>query len=163
MIERLTAGPRDGGPRLGAATDLLTASASLLRQDEALAEAAVRRFLAVRDVHGVTSPVLLVPEEHRAGLWDFAARVGIPAATVDGLRAIPAPLRVTGARVALTPRETEVLRHLRATASLAEIAATLSVSSNTVKTQARTLYRKLGVASRDEALRAAQLQGLFRD
>lgn len=163
VIERLNATTGGAGPRLVAATDLLTAVASLLRGDEPLADAALRRFLAVHDVHGISTPVLLVPAEHRAVLWDFAARAGIPDDAIAGLRAVPAPLGVTGTRVELTPREVEVLRQLRDTASFGEIAATLSVSANTVKSQVRTLYRKLEVASRDEALRAAQLQGLFRD
>lgn len=163
VIERLSSTTADAGPRVLATGELLTACASLLRDDETLAEAALRRFAAIRDVHGVSSPVLLVPAEHREALWKFAARVGIDRDVIAALRGIPAPLRVTGARVVLTPREVEVLQQLRDTASLAEIAATLSVSANTVKTQVRTLYRKLGVANRDEALRAAQLQGLFRD
>ncbi|CAN5358939.1 hypothetical protein BH10ACT7_BH10ACT7_30450 [soil metagenome] len=163
VIGRLSATVEDAGPRLSAATDLLTACAALLREDEALAEAALRRFLAIRDVHGVSTPVLLVPAEHRDRLWAFAARVGVDQEVIAALRSIPSPLRITASRIALTPREAEILQQLRDTASLAEIAATLSVSANTVKTQVRTLYRKLGVANRDEALRAARLQGLFRD
>lgn len=162
-IERLSAPAGDAGPRLLAAIELLTASASLLRGDEALAVAALRRFVAIHEVHGVATPVLLVPADHREALWAFAAGSGIDATVIDGLRAIPSPLRLTGSRVKLTPREEEILEQLRNTPSLADIAAALSVSANTVKTQVRTLYRKLGVINRDEALRAAHLQGLFRD
>jgi LuxR family maltose regulon positive regulatory protein len=36
------------------------------------------------------------------------------------------------------------------------------VSPNTVTTQARTLYRKLGVSTRDEAVAAARSGGLLR-
>ncbi len=163
VIERLRATSGDPGPRLRAATELLTACASLLRGDEALAAASLHRAIAVRDVHGVSSPVLLIPAEHRQPLWAFASRAGVDADVIAALRGIPSPLRVVATRVLLTPRESAVLQHLRNTASLAEIAAELSVSANTVKSQVRTLYRKLGVANRDEALRAAQLQGLLRD
>ena len=163
VIDRLNAPTTDPGPRLLAAAELLTATAALLREDDALAEAALRRFLALHELHGVSSPVLLIPADHRESLWRLAERLGVDPHLLAGLRAVPSPLRVTSARVALTPREAEVLRHLRDTSSLAEIAANLSVSANTVKSQVRTLYRKLEAASRDEALRAARLQGLLRD
>jgi LuxR family maltose regulon positive regulatory protein len=163
VIERLSTSVEGAGPRILAATELLAACASVLRDDTALAEAALRRFLAIHDVHHVSTPVLLIPADHRDRLWQFAEAAGVDPAVIAALSAIPAPLRVTGGRVALTPREAEVLRRLRDTSSLTEIAATLSVSANTVKSQVRTLYRKLEVANRDEALRAAQLQGLLRD
>jgi LuxR family maltose regulon positive regulatory protein len=41
------------------------------------------------------------------------------------------------------------------------IAEALFVSQNTVKTQLRSIYRKLGVSSRDEAVREARRQGLL--
>lgn len=163
VLQRLSAKSGATGPRLHAAAELLTASASLLRDDAELAESAFRRFLAVHALHGVVTPVLLIPAEHRAALWALAERLGTAPDVVAALRAVPAPLRVTALRISLTPRETEILAQLRETPSVPEIAATLSVSSNTVKTQVRTLYRKLEAANRDEALRAANLHGLFRD
>ncbi|WP_432834912.1 LuxR C-terminal-related transcriptional regulator [Dactylosporangium sp. CA-092794] len=53
----------------------------------------------------------------------------------------------------LTERETLVLQYLRSMLSLAEIATVLSVSSNTVKTHVRHVYRKLGVSRRRDAVR----------
>jgi DNA-binding NarL/FixJ family response regulator len=50
----------------------------------------------------------------------------------------------------LTPRESEVLEHLRAGDSNAQIAAALHVSVETVRTHARRVYRKLGVRTRRE-------------
>ncbi|MFB2599957.1 LuxR C-terminal-related transcriptional regulator [Herbiconiux sp. P17] len=41
------------------------------------------------------------------------------------------------------------------------MASALFVSINTVKSQLRSLYRKLGVASREEALVAAAERGLL--
>ncbi|GAA1604398.1 helix-turn-helix transcriptional regulator [Leucobacter chromiireducens] len=52
----------------------------------------------------------------------------------------------------LTKRELLVLAQLRTTQTLAEIAEVLGVSLNTVKTQATSIYRKLGVSSRREAV-----------
>ena len=62
---------------------------------------------------------------------------------------------------ALTAREAVVLHALTRTGSAAEIAETLVVSPNTVKSQLRSLYRKLGVTSRPEALDAARRLGLL--
>lgn len=53
----------------------------------------------------------------------------------------------------LTKRETLVLQHLQTAAALKSIAQALSVSPHTVKSQARSVYRKLGVSSRSEAVR----------
>ena len=52
----------------------------------------------------------------------------------------------------LTRRESNVLRLLRSDLSLREIAAELFVSYNTVKSQTRAIYRKLGVSTRAEAV-----------
>jgi DNA-binding NarL/FixJ family response regulator len=50
----------------------------------------------------------------------------------------------------LTPREAEVMQLLRGGASNAEIAHELSIGIETVRTHARAIYRKLGIASRRE-------------
>jgi LuxR family maltose regulon positive regulatory protein len=52
----------------------------------------------------------------------------------------------------LSPREIEVWRYLATSLSLSEIADQLFVSRNTIKTHVRNLYRKLGVATRDDAV-----------
>jgi len=52
----------------------------------------------------------------------------------------------------LTPRETDVLAQLQRRRSNAQIAAELHISIETVRTHARHIYRKLGVASRRELL-----------
>lgn len=62
---------------------------------------------------------------------------------------------------ALTPRELEILHVLAATASRAEIASRLYVSINTIKAQLRTLYTKLGVRAREDALTRAVALGLL--
>ena len=53
---------------------------------------------------------------------------------------------------ALTDREIVVLDSLRRHATAAEISLSLTVSVNTVKSQLRSVYRKLGVRCRDDAL-----------
>jgi len=61
---------------------------------------------------------------------------------------------------ALTERETEVLRLLQGSLSLTEIAGELFISPNTVKTHAKAVYRKLGVTSRNEAVRIGRYRQL---
>ena len=55
----------------------------------------------------------------------------------------------------LSVAERRVLQYLRTHLTLAEIGARLFVSRNTVKSQAISIYRKLGVSSRGEAVRIA--------
>ena len=54
---------------------------------------------------------------------------------------------------ALTDAELAVLRLLRSDLSQREIGAELYISLNTVKSHARSIYRKLGVATREEAVK----------
>ncbi|GAA3597933.1 LuxR C-terminal-related transcriptional regulator [Klugiella xanthotipulae] len=61
----------------------------------------------------------------------------------------------------LTRRERLVLGHLARTPSMTEIASALVVSPNTVKTQVRSTYRKLGANSRQQALAVAAEWGLL--
>ena len=61
----------------------------------------------------------------------------------------------------LTIAELRILRFLPSHRSFREIAAQLGVSSNTVKTQAHAVYRKLGAASRSEAVAQAIEAGLL--
>ncbi|MEL7974828.1 LuxR C-terminal-related transcriptional regulator [Isoptericola sp. F-RaC21] len=55
----------------------------------------------------------------------------------------------------LTDREHTVLTYLRSPMTTTEIAQALFVSSNTVKTHLRAIYRKLGAAGRRDAVRIA--------
>jgi LuxR family maltose regulon positive regulatory protein len=61
----------------------------------------------------------------------------------------------------LSPREREVLSFMPTIMSNAEIAAELFVSVNTVKTHMRSIYRKLGVDNRREAVARARQLKLF--
>ena len=56
----------------------------------------------------------------------------------------------------LTPREAEVLELLQDGATNAQIAHSLSIGIETVRTHARNIYRKLGIGSRRELARLAR-------
>ena len=59
-------------------------------------------------------------------------------------------------RPTLSPREREVLNELARGSTYSDIASSLFVSENTVKTHVSSLYGKLGVARRSEALAIAR-------
>lgn len=62
----------------------------------------------------------------------------------------------------LTRRERVVLGELCREATLEAIAVTLFVSRNTVKSQVRSIYRKIGVGTRAEAVAWATANGAGR-
>jgi LuxR family maltose regulon positive regulatory protein len=61
----------------------------------------------------------------------------------------------------LTPAELRLLHMLPTHLSFGKIGEQLFVSTNTVKSQARSIYRKLGVTSRAEAVTCARAAGLI--
>jgi DNA-binding CsgD family transcriptional regulator len=63
----------------------------------------------------------------------------------------------------LSERERLVLVYVQRELTVAQIAAELYISPNTVKTHLRRLYRKLGVATREEAIRKARSLGMHLD
>lgn len=70
----------------------------------------------------------------------------------------PGPARVAG----LTRQETRILRALAEGASNKAIANLMGLSESTVKFHLGNLYRKLGVATRRDALARARASGLLR-
>jgi LuxR family maltose regulon positive regulatory protein len=62
---------------------------------------------------------------------------------------------------ALSQREREVLRYVPSVLSAAEIGAELYLSVNTVKTHLKSIYRKLGVNRRRDAVIQAHRHGLL--
>ncbi|WP_422387534.1 response regulator transcription factor [Arthrobacter sulfonylureivorans] len=61
----------------------------------------------------------------------------------------------------LTERELEVLAYMRSMMTAADIAKALFISVNTVKTHQRSIYRKLGAASRRDVLKIAAARGII--
>jgi DNA-binding NarL/FixJ family response regulator len=96
--------------------------------------------------------------------WWTAARLADAVA-----RACREPLEAGGASVAavasppdpVSPREREVLTAFAAGATNPAIAANLGLSPNTVKQHASSIFRKLGVRNRAEAVRRANDLGLL--
>ena len=64
---------------------------------------------------------------------------------------------------ALAPREQDVLGRLARGEEYVDIAQHLYITQNTVKTHVASLYRKLNVGRRSQALRAARDLGLLTE
>jgi LuxR family maltose regulon positive regulatory protein len=114
------------------------------------AEVLARRAGALSRTAGLTTPFALLPADE-GELFEREAP-GAPA----GIPPIPAAPR-------LTTRERVILRELMRGPNEGDIATRLHVSVNTVKSQRRSLYRKLGAGSREEALAEALAHGLLDD
>jgi LuxR family maltose regulon positive regulatory protein len=61
----------------------------------------------------------------------------------------------------LSERERQVLQHLQSHRTQRQIASLMFVSTNTVKTHVKAIYRKTGAISRDEAITIARKHGLI--
>lgn len=71
----------------------------------------------------------------------------------------PRPLALVVPKGSLSPRELQVLRLISQGWSNRKIAGALHRSANTIDTQIKSIYRKLGVNSRTQAVREATRQG----
>jgi LuxR family maltose regulon positive regulatory protein len=76
-------------------------------------------------------------------------------------RSRPAPARVPASKSILSGREEEVLFCLSRGLTRTEIAGSLSLSINTVKSIIRSIYNKLGAVNRSHAVQAAAEVGLL--
>jgi len=122
----------------------------------ALTRAAPQRALRlVLEVAPEVADILAAGAGRFGELEPFVRELRAHSRPVGGLRA--------GAvlDVALSARELSLLRELPSLLTVAEIAEARAVSRNTVKTQLRSLFQKLGVGSRRDAVAAARRLGLL--
>ena len=142
---------------------MLRAAIELERGNEALSDVAFDRALVAMARTGARAPLRLIPPGTLAALTGRALTRGhsgeaarilsrIAEATAGHARGIEP----------LSHRELLVLAEVERGATVADIAAALFISPNTVKTHLRRLYRKLGVTTRADAIRKAKSLGLGR-
>jgi LuxR family maltose regulon positive regulatory protein len=123
-------------------------------------------LLALSQVHlerGDRAAGRKVLAEARAALEPFADDAGI---FNELLERQERKLRVRKARQGqlddeLTERELVVLRLLDSELTTRQMAQSLYVATSTVRTQIRSIYRKLGVSSREEAVEQARTKGFI--
>lgn len=99
--------------------------------------------------------VAILPEVARARVLPVLEP---PVAGKPGLSLSDGPAT---ADVVLTPRQTDVLERLASDRTLADIADELFLGVETVRSTSKAVYKKLGVHSRQEAVREARLSGLL--
>jgi LuxR family maltose regulon positive regulatory protein len=140
--KRLQAQLVDFAPWFEVETRLMGARADLRLGNATLADRGLRE--AGRQARAL-------PEAAVLSEWLHEAQMQLGSFAADGATA-PSPL---------TTAELRVLRHLPTHLSFREIAERTFVSANTVKTQANSIYRKLDVSSRSEAVGRARALGLL--
>jgi LuxR family maltose regulon positive regulatory protein len=154
-----------GGDSLGASADwqLARAQLALLKDLSGWANVQIRVTLAhasllLGDRIGAET-VLREARDFLARQPDATTAIG----QVDKLDELVRHLRRHTAigSSALTTAELRVLHYLPTNLSLAEIGTRLFVSRYTVKTHCESIYRKLNVGSRSEAVDAARNVGLL--
>lgn len=141
---------------------LIWGAASLRHGEEETAARHVRHLLAVMMESGMRSHLVLVPRQELEGLHALAVSSGCENAEILSAEHVPTAMPDSRGVPHLTERELVVLHALAKSPETAEIADALVVSRNTVKSQLRSLYRKLGVVSREQALSVARLHGLLQ-
>lgn len=133
---------------------LVGAAASIGLGDREEAVTYLERAITTSTLTGVVRPfATLAP-----GTLATFATLGpeLPPAVRDAGAPPPAP-----GSTELTGRELAILASLGTGDSITAIARRHFVSANTVKTQLRSVYRKLGVRSRDAAVHEARRRGLL--
>jgi LuxR family maltose regulon positive regulatory protein len=141
------------------------ARAEKLRRSEQPELGHLHALLLLADVRarrGMLEQAAADRAEVRRRLGAFADAGRLPA-SADAVAARIENGRAGGSMAVEPPSgaELSVLRLLASDLSQREIGAELYLSVNTVKTHTRSLYRKLGVASREEAVARANALGLL--
>lgn len=112
----------------------------------------------------------LVSEAARLGARGFFSKIGETSKVLDAVREVRAGDRSTFfgefrawarpmATLNLSPRELDVLREIARGKTNEETAMSLGIRIGTVKTHTESLFGKLGVRSRTEAMREGLAQG----
>ncbi|WP_162301582.1 LuxR C-terminal-related transcriptional regulator [Nesterenkonia muleiensis] len=145
-----------------ASAHLIWAAAAGRHGEVETASRHVHHLLAVMMESGLRSHLLLLPRQELEDLHDLAVSSGFANAELLGGQGVPSVMPLSMLVPDLTQREHVILHALAQHSEVAGIADALVVSRNTVKSQLRSLYRKLGVISREQALAAARVHGLFQ-
>ncbi|WP_308257065.1 LuxR C-terminal-related transcriptional regulator [Rhodococcus sp. DMU2021] len=143
---------REHCPAVGAELALIGSVASLRLGRRTDARRHLQRAVVLAEHAGVTRPFVGVPPSAVRDILSLGVDLPIDLDPAMAEYGIFREIRVV---VRLTPRERAVLDALLAGGTASTIAKEQFVTLNTVKTQLRSLYRKLGVHSREEAIAQA--------
>lgn len=150
-------------PRTATLALLVAASAHGMVGDHTTADTLFAQALALAAPMGSVRPFGVLPRQQLTALLTRAARRTQPGSVRALLDAIVTrfPGGEDGSPHTLSPRERLVLARLAAGDTQQRISFELSVSPNTIKTQARSIYRKLGVTTREGAVQRARTLGIL--
>jgi LuxR family transcriptional regulator, maltose regulon positive regulatory protein len=168
MIGHLARGRlEERGGELEAAERTLGRALALARRGAGALElgSALIALAQVRLTRGERGGAAALVAEARETIEACAAPGELAPALAAAERSLRAPSRRAGRpaseRDELTEREIAVLRMLDGELSRREIADSLYVSLDTVKTHIRGIYRKLGAGTREDAVAGARRRGLI--
>ncbi|MHA7191513.1 LuxR C-terminal-related transcriptional regulator [Arthrobacter sp. MDT2-16] len=137
----------------------LLARLDLLEERTFKARESLERALAIAARHRTVRGFALAGDAVRQSVERDRHHYARYAREIDMIgQHVPQPAALIGPP--LTPREEELLALLPTFATVEELAHDLQISTNTVKTHIRGIYRKLGVGTRREAIAAAGRLGL---
>ena len=134
------------------AADAGIAPASHEALTQAVRSAAPDHLIGLVDAFGPATKDLLAVDRGRFGRHEGFVTELLERRSTEG---------VTAATLVLTPVEDAILRELPTHRTMADIAELRGVSVNTVKSHLKSIYRKLAVQGRRQAVEEARAQGLL--
>jgi LuxR family maltose regulon positive regulatory protein len=141
---------------------LLKAAANYDLGTTVVADVALDRAMLFAAQNGIRTPFLLIPPTTMQRMLGRASDRNQPPQVHTLLEELRkgrgAPLH--GPFEPLSDRELDIAHHLALDKTIGQIAAELYISSNTVKTHVRSIYRKLSASNRKEAVRRVRELGL---
>ncbi len=117
-----------------------------------------RTYLAIADP--ATARQLLRETDE---ILSHRRELGTLTGEAEELRRVLASTTTAATQLPLTPAELRLLPYLQTHLTAGGIAERLFVSSHTVKAEVKSIYRKLGVSSRHDAVQKATAIGLLGD
>ncbi len=139
-----------------AQADTQRAHKTLVRALTLAQPSGLRRVFLDEGQHMALLLQAVIPDLKKRLLATYATLLLKAFASTRSIQMLSAPTLSSPLLEPLSPQEQRVLRLLAAGLSNPEIARELVVSTNTIKTQIKSIYRKLNVNTREEAREAAR-------
>lgn len=154
--------PAASSPRAAALAHAVWAATALRQNDSETTSVHVQHLIAIAAETSLCLHLALLPAGDVQHLYQFAKENALEGAELLDAAGVPAVMPPRRNAPRLTEREQVVLHALAQHSRASDIAETLVVSPNTVKSQLNSLYQKLQVTNRKHALAAAHDYGLLR-
>lgn len=150
-------------PRSDVELQTIQAALHLRKSQYARARSTFRDAVAMAELHHLPAALLAIPPTDLQALTEVSYPDDSPALLALLLSTVPDGETARPVATRLTARELVVLRALDShpDASITDIAEQLDVSRNTIKTQLRSIYRKIGTSDRIDALTRVREDGML--